>query len=72
MAVERGVRRGWQSPTFVGIVAFAFLVTYATFVATGPITHGFIAYYAASRLLVAGQFGPHVYAMDGFSSTSGT
>jgi hypothetical protein len=45
----------------VGIAALTILVAYAEYVAAGPITHGFVGCYAAARLLVTGQFGPHVY-----------
>jgi len=46
-------------------LALAILLGYVVFSAT-RVTHGFVAYYAASRLLTAGQLGPTIYNDDWF------
>ena len=43
-----------------GMFAAAILATFTVFSA-GSITHGFVAYYTASRLLVSGELGPIAY-----------
>jgi hypothetical protein len=43
-----------------GMVAAMVLTTAAIFSA-GSVTHGFVSYYAASRLLVTGELGPQAY-----------
>jgi Glycosyltransferase family 87 len=43
-----------------GMLAAAILATFTVFSA-GSITHGFVAYYTASRLLVSGELGPIAY-----------
>lgn len=60
MADRGAVKHGWQTRA-VWIAACAALSAYVVFSAAGRITHGFIAYYAAARLLVTGQLGPQVY-----------
>ncbi len=53
MAVTRGQSIAW---------AFAALVLAAvTIYSARSMTHGFVSYYAASRLLVAGELGPQAY-----------
>lgn len=47
-------------------VAAAVLLGYVEFFAAHAVTHGFVAYYAASRLLLAGQLGPHTYDDEWF------
>ena len=47
--------------TVVWAMALAILAADAVSVASGRMTHGFIAYYAASRLLVSGELGLQVY-----------
>jgi hypothetical protein len=47
--------------TAVWAAALVVLAADAVSVATGRMTHGFIAYYAASRLLVDGELGAQVY-----------
>ena len=42
------------------MLAAMVLAVFAVFSA-GSMTHGFVAYYAASRLLVSGQLGPIAY-----------
>jgi hypothetical protein len=43
-----------------GMIAAMILATFTLFSA-GSITHGFVSYYTASKLLVAGQLGPEAY-----------
>src|SRR6185436_16009172 len=43
-----------------GMLAAMVLAVFTVFSA-GSMTHGFVAYYAASRLLVSGQLGPIAY-----------
>ena len=43
-----------------GMLAAAILAIFTVFSA-GSITHGFVAYYTASRLLVSGELGPIAY-----------
>lgn len=47
--------------TIVWAAGLLVLAAYVLRVAVGRTTHGFIAYYAAARLLVAGHLGPWVY-----------
>ena len=47
--------------TVVWAMALAVLAADAVSIAAGRMTHGFIAYYAASTLLVHGELGPQVY-----------
>ena len=47
--------------TIVWAMALLMLAGYALRVAIGRTTHGFIAYYAASRLFMTGDLGPWVY-----------
>ena len=47
--------------TVVWVMALAVLAADAVSIATGRMTHGFIAYYAASALLMQGELGPQVY-----------
>jgi hypothetical protein len=49
----------------VHLAALAILVAYVAFSA-GRVTHGFVAYYAASRLRTSGQLGPAIYDDDWF------
>ena len=46
--------------------ALAILAIYVILVAGPRTTHGFIAYYAASRLLVSGALGPSAYDDEWF------
>lgn len=43
-----------------GMIA-AMVLTVAMIFSAGSITHGFVSYYAASRLLVSGELGPQAY-----------
>ncbi|MEY4093379.1 MAG: hypothetical protein RLZZ53_578, partial [Acidobacteriota bacterium] len=43
-----------------GMIA-AMLLTGAAIFSAGSVTHGFVSYYAASRLLVGGELGPTAY-----------
>src|SRR5688572_27697268 len=43
-----------------GMVA-AMVLTTAVIFSAGSVTHGFVSYYAASRLLVSGELGPQAY-----------
>ena len=54
--------------TIVWTAGIAILGAYAYLVAAGRMTHGFIAYYAASRALVAGHFGSWVYDEPSFTA----
>ena len=55
-ADRSSLRRSW--PWLVGL---AVLSVYAVVVCIGRLTHGFIAYYAAARLLFDGQLEAHVF-----------
>ena len=44
----------------IGLATIA-LVSYLTYASIGRLTHGFISYYTAARLLIEGQIGPQVY-----------
>jgi len=50
----------------VGGLSVFVLGAYAWQRATGRLTHGFVSYYTASRLLLSGEFGPEVYDDDWF------
>ena len=54
--------------TIVWTAGIAILGAYAYLVAAGRMTHGFIAYYAASRALLAGRFGAWVYDEPSFTA----
>ena len=49
----------------VGMIAAMILAIFTVFSA-GSITHGFVSYYTASKLLVAGQLGPNAYDDEWF------
>lgn len=51
--MTRGLRIAWA----FGVVVLAAFTIYSA----GSMTHGFVSYYAASKLLVAGQLGPEAY-----------
>ena len=50
-----------RGPVLIGVASVALLVGYVEVWAARAVTHGFVAYYAAARLLITGQLGPHVY-----------
>ena len=52
-----GPGRGWVPAWGVGMAILAAFTIYSA----GSITHGFVAYFAAARLLVDGSLGPNAY-----------
>ena len=58
-ALGRLGRAGY--PGAIWIASLVWLAVSATALATGRMTHGFSAYYTASRTLVAGELDAHVY-----------
>ena len=49
----QGPRLAWA----LGVVVLSAFTIYSA----GSMTHGFVSYYAASKLLLAGQLGPDAY-----------
>jgi hypothetical protein len=66
MGIQASPRRLGPGPLVVGVACLAALFVYVEQSAADRVTHGFVSYYAAARLLVAGQFGPQVYNDDWF------
>jgi Glycosyltransferase family 87 len=64
-ARDAGGQTRLSGTALVLVIALAILLGYVVFSA-GRVTHGFVAYYAASRLLTAGQLGPTIYNDDWF------
>jgi Glycosyltransferase family 87 len=57
---------GALASVVVGLACLVVLAAYARSVSAGRLTHGFVAYHTAARLLLEGQMGPHVYDQDWF------
>lgn len=49
-----------HGPVLTGMIAAMILAAFAVF-SSGSMTHGFVSYYTAARLLVDGQLGPRAY-----------
>jgi hypothetical protein len=54
---------------FLGVFcAFVVLTAYVVCCSLGRNTHGFVAYYGAARLLIAGELGPEAYSDEWFTA----
>ena len=68
MTIHEVPQRPGRGPLLVGVACLFVLLVYVERVAADRVTHGFVSYYAAARLLVTGQLGPPVYDDNWFGT----